>query len=284
MDPIIGGALIGAGANLVGGAVQGASNKKEGKRAWRRTKVLNQNQIQWRVNDAKAAGIHPLAALGMSPIGNAAPATGSVMGDALANAGQTIGSGVAAYGANKEARAMNQAALAESQARTAASLAQARRDISQAEYSDQMAYNAALARFKSPGRPNTNTGFGPTYQLKGKVPRYLDPATDPYKRPISQAHAQMLEDVSPGAVSGEPVVVHGANGFQMEVDPSWTPGGLLEELLGESGGFISFLNLLNSLPGATVDKKNPWWATDPLGAKLWREKQLQMEERLRKSK
>lgn len=64
--------------------------------------------VQWRVADAKAAGLHPLYALGgniptfspTSGVGIQAPATGGegrrAMGRALADAGQTIGRAVAA--------------------------------------------------------------------------------------------------------------------------------------------------------------------------------------------
>jgi len=46
-------ALIGAGASIFSANQTNAANKK-----------IMQNQVQWRVADAKAAGIHPLAALG----------------------------------------------------------------------------------------------------------------------------------------------------------------------------------------------------------------------------
>lgn len=60
---------------------------------WRHQKELAQNQIQWRVEDAKKAGLHPLAALGVSP-SSYSPATAlpdySGVGDALSTMGQAI--------------------------------------------------------------------------------------------------------------------------------------------------------------------------------------------------
>lgn len=46
--------------------------------AWDRQKTAMQNQIQWAVEDAKKAGLHPLAALGVSPA--SAPVTHTVGG------------------------------------------------------------------------------------------------------------------------------------------------------------------------------------------------------------
>lgn len=274
MDPIIGSSLISAGSQLAGGVIQGGANKKEGKRAWRRTKTLNQNQIQWRVKDAKAAGIHPLAALGMSPIGNAVPSTGSVMGDAVANAGSAVAQGVANSSLNKQA-------VAESQARILEMTTRARANQAEAEFTDQQRVNSLISMFKSPGRPAMNTPFGEVYELPGKPkapPKYLDPNT----RPVSRQHAQMLEDVTPGAMKGEPVVIHGAKGLQIPIDPSWTPGGLVEELIGDAGSFVGFLNLLASLPDATYEKSYPWWFPEK-GYKAAREKALQLRERARKA-
>lgn len=60
MDPIIGGALISAGSSLLGGLFGDSAAKKQAKLQ----KEFAQNGIRWRVADAKAAGIHPLYALG----------------------------------------------------------------------------------------------------------------------------------------------------------------------------------------------------------------------------
>lgn len=253
MDPIIGGALIGAGASLAGGGLASASNKKEGKRQWRRTKVLNQNQIQWRVKDAQAAGIHPLAALGMSPIGNAMSSTGSVMGDALQNAGSQIGQGVAQYGQAKQARRLNALAETESAARTNLLVAQAREAQSQAEYTDQLRANSIVGMFKSPGRAG--------YVSQGAValPDPMGPPT-----PISQAHAQALDDVTPGsATSTEPTTIKGAGGLNWRVNKKNTPGGILEETGGEPYGLIALWNLLHEAGDADIDPEyKTWWLRD----------------------
>lgn len=281
----LGGAGISAAGSLIGGAIGSSSNKKVAKQQWRRTKKLAQNQIQWRVKDAQQAGIHPLAALGMSPIGNAAMPTGSVMGDAIQNAAGSIGQGVSDYGRQQASAPVAAAALAESQARTAASLAQADRDTAEADYTRSQQLWSTLGRFKSPGRPGTNE-FGQTYKLPGPgphtIPKYLDPAT----RPISQAHAQMLEDTTPGAVKSGKVTIHGANGLEWPVDPSWTPGGIIEELLGEWGSVISLLNVLNSAPDATENKKylrkGDYWWQDKKGYDAYRDFTRKSYERMQK--
>lgn len=85
------GALIGAGANIIGGLLGKSSAEKQASQNIAMQKEFAQKGIQWKVEDAKAAGLHPLAALGaqtssFSPI--------SVGGDPLAagisSAGQDI--------------------------------------------------------------------------------------------------------------------------------------------------------------------------------------------------
>lgn len=57
------GAGLQAAASIAGGIMSAKQAKK-----WRKLqKDIAQKQIRWRVDDAKAAGIHPLAALGISP-------------------------------------------------------------------------------------------------------------------------------------------------------------------------------------------------------------------------
>lgn len=91
---------------------------------YERQKEFAQNQIRWRVADAKAAGLHPLAALGASPLGFSPSFSGgipsssdwdySAMGDAIGKMGQDIGRAVEATATEKE-RA--EAAAYQSQAR-----------------------------------------------------------------------------------------------------------------------------------------------------------------------
>lgn len=107
MDPIIGGSLIGAGASLAGGLMGSHSSSKARQHAkemadaeyWRQKEFASMG-IQWRVQDARAAGIHPVFA--MQGGGAAyAPQPISVggdnsVGDAIASSGQSIGRAVAA--------------------------------------------------------------------------------------------------------------------------------------------------------------------------------------------
>lgn len=60
MDPIIGGALISGVGSVLGGLFGSNQAAKQAKMQ----KEFAQNGIRWRVADAKAAGIHPLYALG----------------------------------------------------------------------------------------------------------------------------------------------------------------------------------------------------------------------------
>lgn len=105
-------ALIGAGGSFLNSKVTNAQNKK-----------IMQNQIQWRVNDAKAAGIHPLAALGanMQPVPSQ-----PVLGDAALSGLSEMGKkAFPDPEAERQARANTRlteanAALAEAQSRTIA--------------------------------------------------------------------------------------------------------------------------------------------------------------------
>lgn len=96
------GALIGAGASLLGGLL-GKSSADDAREASERMAAQNialqkefaQNGIRWRVEDAKAAGIHPIYALGSSGA-SFTPVTANFTSDtslpnALASAGQDVG-------------------------------------------------------------------------------------------------------------------------------------------------------------------------------------------------
>lgn len=107
------GDIIGAGAKLIGGLL----GHKAGKDAISAKKQMNAKNIQmqkefaqqgirWKVDDAKAAGIHPLYALGanthsFSPVDVGFSANNS-LGNAISDMGQDIGRAVDATRTRKE--------------------------------------------------------------------------------------------------------------------------------------------------------------------------------------
>lgn len=90
------GSLISAGTSLLGGLFSSNDAKKQIKYQ----KQFAKNGIQWRVEDAKKAGIHPLAALGAST-SNYSP-VGNGFGDAITQAGAQIGDAVNKRDAEKK--------------------------------------------------------------------------------------------------------------------------------------------------------------------------------------
>lgn len=67
---------------------------------YKQAKEFAQNQIQWRVADARKAGLHPLAALGMAPISGPPSAIGgdsSGLGQGLSEMGQNLSRAIDSY-------------------------------------------------------------------------------------------------------------------------------------------------------------------------------------------
>lgn len=87
------GALIGAGASILGGLLARKSAKDQQSANTALQREFAQKGIQWRVADAKAAGLHPLAALGAS--GASYSPNPIVAGDmGIGSAGQQLGNAV----------------------------------------------------------------------------------------------------------------------------------------------------------------------------------------------
>ena len=70
-------------------------------------KEFAQNSIQWRVNDAKKAGIHPLYALGSQGISYAPSSFSSMPDTSLSDAGNAIGTAVAGMAGQKQAKELH---------------------------------------------------------------------------------------------------------------------------------------------------------------------------------
>lgn len=90
--PILGAAGIGAGTSFIGGLFGSSSNRKMAERAERFNREVLQNAIQWRVDDARKAGLHPLFALGanVATSGGNPQFIGDPLGPSIAEAGQDI--------------------------------------------------------------------------------------------------------------------------------------------------------------------------------------------------
>lgn len=207
-------------AGDIGAAIVGSyTNKKEGKRAWRRTKVLNQNQIQWRVADAQRAGVSPLAALGMSPIGQF-PMTSS--GDLAADAVRGVGDAAAGYFRSRGARAAETAALRESSARTAEALSAAERNKAEADHFKTMQFDMWARRLAG------SSGMGNASAAQ-RIYGDLEGANLPN---------------SPG-VGSSPILRTGFG--DIPLNPNRTPHELGEAAIGEAMNVFSLMNLADSL-------------------------------------
>jgi len=85
------GALIAAGASVAGGYLGQKSAEKQADKNIALQKEFAQSGIQWKVADAKAAGVHPLYALGASTHSFAPVSIGTPLADSIGKAGQFLG-------------------------------------------------------------------------------------------------------------------------------------------------------------------------------------------------
>lgn len=85
------GSLVSAGLSFMGGNKAQKTQNEMAERNIALQKQFAQEGIQWKVADAKAAGIHPLYALGAQTHSFAPVSVGDSLSSAWANAGQDIG-------------------------------------------------------------------------------------------------------------------------------------------------------------------------------------------------
>lgn len=89
--------LIGAGSSLLGGLLSGDRQDKNAQAQLQAQREFAQNGIQWKVNDAKAAGISPYYALGASTASYSPVSIGEGgIGKGLSDASQDLGRAAAA--------------------------------------------------------------------------------------------------------------------------------------------------------------------------------------------
>lgn len=95
MLPALAGAAVKGAASLIGSRMNAIAADNAADEAWDRQAKVLKKQIQWRVKDAVAAGIHPLAALGTVPAsGGPMASIGADYQSALGDMGADLGRAV----------------------------------------------------------------------------------------------------------------------------------------------------------------------------------------------
>lgn len=173
MDPVIGGALIAAGAGLFAGKKARDAARENALREMAMQKEFAQFGVRWKVADAEAAGVHPLFAMGGSTQGYTPSSVSPDYSD-VARAGEHLGSALAASSTTGQ-RALAKANLRALESQVNASDAQASMFRSQAMLN--------LRDFQSPPFPSSNT----------------DVITDPVSGALIRRHAAE-EDISEWAL------------------------------------------------------------------------------------
>lgn len=84
------GTAIGAGIGLIGGALSNRSSENQAEKGYSAQERSLRNSIRWRVEDAKAAGIHPLYALGAPAMSTSPMMYEDKIGPAVQNMGQAM--------------------------------------------------------------------------------------------------------------------------------------------------------------------------------------------------
>lgn len=84
------GTAIGAGIGLIGGGISNWSHGQQADKGYSQQERSLRNSIRWRVEDAKAAGIHPLYALGSAPMTMQPMTFQDAIGPAVQQMGQSM--------------------------------------------------------------------------------------------------------------------------------------------------------------------------------------------------
>lgn len=206
MWPQILGGLISAAGSLAGGRQSQKSNEAMARQQAQLQKEFAQHGIRWKVEDAKAAGLHPLYALGASTTPYSPVGVMDSKGPALAEASQHVGRAIAATSTSAEKQ---MAALAIEEAKSRIGETDARRDY----YLSEAARNAQQI---SPGLPHeaSHNTFGtadgspatPSPEFaKAIIPRQGDAAIAEGPTPLWREFtlAGDLPIVLPGGMQGD---------------------------------------------------------------------------------
>lgn len=85
------GGIVEGAFDIAGGQLSAGQNRQTQRANADLQREFAKNGITWRVEDAKRAGLHPLAALGMIPASGQGISIGDTTGESFSHAGQSIG-------------------------------------------------------------------------------------------------------------------------------------------------------------------------------------------------
>uniref|UniRef100_A0AAU8B1A6 DNA pilot protein n=1 Tax=Dulem virus 91 TaxID=3145802 RepID=A0AAU8B1A6_9VIRU len=175
----IAGAVGGVASSIIGSKSQSSANDANmglAREQLAYQKELAQNQIQWKVEDAKKAGLHPLAGLGVSPASYSPVSGGAVgydysgLGNSLQQMGQDIDRSIM-QGKDREER---RKAL-ELQDKSIALDLQAKDLNNQILQSELASRRIRLAQQMGPPTPSTRGLSAGKYAIPGQVDgRFMD--------------------------------------------------------------------------------------------------------------
>lgn len=147
--PVVGAAISALGS-LFGGRKSNESNAKMMKEQLRYQREFAQQGIQWRVEDAKKAGLHPLYALGAQTPSYSPVYSSDSMGPAIANASDSIGRAVSQIGADRATKAAERMAMLEAASRISSNEAMA-------QYYRSLAARSGHEAMHTVGMPEINS-------------------------------------------------------------------------------------------------------------------------------
>lgn len=238
---------ISAATGLIGGALSSRSARRNAARDREMQREFAQNGIRWRVEDAKAAGLHPLFALGAQVPAYTPVSVGDTsMGASISEMGQNISRAVAAQSTPYEREAQKlQLALLRSQIGES----DARRDLYRSEAFGNM---NQVVTFPVPDasegvisewQPDAIAGFGQQIHDAGESP--------PQGQFISQAPTVIQTGPNPGKTAGPGTPMW--NKFNVDDGVSvYLPGGIqgdaaeVLETLGESPAIMAAVIAYNA--------------------------------------
>lgn len=189
-------AIIAGAAALAGGALSGDNNRKLAHEQMDAQREFAQMGIRWKVDDARAAGIHPLYALGANTTSFAPIAVQDSYGPALAQAGQDVSRAMQAAQTQQERSAAEKTAFDMARAQEAFNRSEKERANARADaqlqsqlLNDEMQRNlmaSQIARLNQQSNPPFPASSHPVEDFRGRVDSgavKLEPSKQPSRNP-----------------------------------------------------------------------------------------------------